>query len=215
MARRLRTAGIAAVMGAGLITSSAAGAAGFAIIEHSAQGMGNAFAGGGAVAEDASTVWFYPASMVRLGAQVQTSGHYIAPTFDFTDGGSQQVAGAARIPLLPTTPTTASADKDAIVPNFYYVRPINDWIHFGLAVNAPFGLATDYGGNWRGRYQAIKSEILTIHANPALAFRFNEQLSIGVGVNVAYIDAELTNAIDFTAVCLNSAGAGYFIRRRR
>ncbi len=48
-----------------------ASAAGFAIIEHSAQGMGNAFAGGGAVAEDASTVWFNPASITRLPSQAQ------------------------------------------------------------------------------------------------------------------------------------------------
>jgi long-subunit fatty acid transport protein len=31
-------------------------AAGFAVIEHGAQGMGNSFSGGGAVAEDASTL---------------------------------------------------------------------------------------------------------------------------------------------------------------
>ena len=49
--------------------------AGFAIIEHSAQGMGNAFGGGGAVAEDASSVWFNPASITRLPSQMQASGH--------------------------------------------------------------------------------------------------------------------------------------------
>ena len=48
-------------------------AAGFAIIEDSAQGMGNAFAGGGAVAEDASTVWFNPASITRLPSQMQAA----------------------------------------------------------------------------------------------------------------------------------------------
>ena len=33
-------------------------ASGFALIENSASGQGNAFAGAAAIAEDASTVWF-------------------------------------------------------------------------------------------------------------------------------------------------------------
>ena len=188
-------------------TSMNAIAAGFAIIEHSAQGMGNAFAGGGAVAEDASTVWFNPASMIRLGPQIQGTAHIIAPSFDFTDGGSVQAAGAGTVALLPGATATSSADKAALVPNLYYVRPINDRMSFGLAINAPFGLATSYNPNWRGRYQAIDSEIRTLHVNPALAIRANEHLTFGFGVNAAYIDASLNNAVDFTAVCLARAGA--------
>ena len=75
-----------------------ASAAGFAIIEHSAQGMGNAFAGGGAVAEDASSLWFNPASMSRLGSQFQSSAHIISPSFDFTNTGSKAAGTGA--PLL-------------------------------------------------------------------------------------------------------------------
>ena len=41
-------------------------AAGFALIEQSASGMGNAFAGGGSVAEDASTIYFNPAGMTYI-----------------------------------------------------------------------------------------------------------------------------------------------------
>ena len=39
---------------------------GFALIENSASGMGNAFAGGSAIADDASTLAFNPAGMSRL-----------------------------------------------------------------------------------------------------------------------------------------------------
>lgn len=55
-----------------LITASAfafsfnAGASGFALIDHSASGMGNAFSGGSASADDASTVFFNPAGMMQL-----------------------------------------------------------------------------------------------------------------------------------------------------
>lgn len=180
--------------------------AGFAIIEHGAQGMGNAFAGGGAVAEDASTVWFNPASITRLESQVQTSGHLILPTFDFTDRGSFQTSttGATSV-LLPGASTTASGDRDALVPNLYYIRSINDRLSFGLGVNAPFGLVTDYGGDWKGRYQTIRSEIININVNPAFAFKVNNRLSVGAGISVNYIDAKFTQALDVTAACLSGA----------
>lgn len=41
-------------------------AAGFALIEQSVSGLGNAFAGGAAVAEDATMIFFNPAGMARL-----------------------------------------------------------------------------------------------------------------------------------------------------
>ena len=52
-----------AAIGFALATSASAQAAGFALIEQSASGMGNAYAGGGAIAEDASTIFFNPAGM--------------------------------------------------------------------------------------------------------------------------------------------------------
>ena len=196
----------AAVFGAALAHHAPAGASGFALTEHGAQGTGNAFAGGGAVAEDASAAWFNPASITRLATQVQASGHVIAPSFEFTDAGSVQVIGAGAIALLPTAPGIDAGDKIALVPNLYYVRKLDDRFSFGLAINAPFGLATEYDRNWKGRYQAIESEIIDLNVNPSIAYKVSSAFSIGAGVSVNYIDATLSNAIDFAAVCAGLAG---------
>ena len=52
--------------------------AAFGIAEQSALGIGNAFAGGAASAEDASTVWFNPAGMTRIkGNQLVLGTHLI------------------------------------------------------------------------------------------------------------------------------------------
>ena len=68
--------------------STLASAAGFALIEQSASGMGNAFAGAAASAEDASTVFFNPAGMTLLPKrEVVVAGHYIVPSFSFSDNG--------------------------------------------------------------------------------------------------------------------------------
>jgi long-chain fatty acid transport protein len=67
-------------------------------------------------------------------------------------------------------------------------------------VNAPWGLATDYDDDWVGRYHARRSELRTFNFNPAVAYRVNDWLALGAGVQAQYIDVELTNAIDFGTI---------------
>ncbi len=66
------------------ISTGSALAAGFALIEQSVSGLGNAFAGGAAVAEDASTIFYNPAGLTRLGGQQLLVGaHVIMPYVKF------------------------------------------------------------------------------------------------------------------------------------
>ena len=71
----------------GLLAGHAFGAA-FALQENSGSAIGNAFAGGAAAAEDASTVWSNPAGMARLASpEVAAVVHFITPSFKFHDDG--------------------------------------------------------------------------------------------------------------------------------
>ncbi len=184
-------------------------AAGFAIAENSVTGLGGAFAGGAAIANDASTVWYNPAGMSRLkGAQIHAGMHYIAPTFDFENRGSVQTLGGVTTgPLLPTAVQNEGGGKAAVVPNFYYTRQLSDVVNVGLGINAPFGLATEYDEDWIGRYHTMESEIVTMNFNPALSWRVHDRVSVGAGLNIQYIKARLTNAVDFSVVCFGSAVA--------
>ncbi len=67
-----------AVTGA-LLFAGAVQAAGFAIIEQSVKGLGNAYAGGSAIAEDASTIFFNPAGLTRLQGQQLLWGAISSP----------------------------------------------------------------------------------------------------------------------------------------
>ncbi len=170
--------------------SGAASSAGFSLIEESASGMGNAFAGGAASAEDASTVFFNPAGMTRLsGSQLSLVLHAIKPTAEFSNTAS--VAAAGR----PLGGNGGDAGNWTPVPNFYYVTELSQNLRAGLGISSPFGLKTEYDPSWMGRFQAIKSDLKTININPALAYKINDQLSIGAGLNAQYISAELTNAV--------------------
>lgn len=167
-------------------------AAGFALIEQSASGMGNAYAGGGAVAEDASTIFFNPAGMTYIeGTQIVGALHLIKPNADFNPEGASSGL------LRPRGGNGGNAGDLAFVPNFYYKRDLTDTVKFGLGVNAPFGLKTEYDKSWIGRFHAIKSEVKTVNINPAIAFKVNDQLSLGAGISAMWIQAELTSAVNF------------------
>ena len=150
--------------------------AGFALIEQGVSGLGNAFAGNSASAEDASTIYFNPAGLTRLsGTQYNVGAHVIAPSAKFRDRGSSINPALGGSTLFGGT--GGDGGERGVAPNFYYARDLTGDIRFGLGVNAPFGLATKYNDGWRGRYHAIKSELITVNINPAIAFKATDQLS--------------------------------------
>ena len=176
-------------------------AAGFALIENSASGQGNAYAGAAAAAQDASTVWFNPAGMMRLSQdQMTVAGHLIVPDAQFSNGNS---TGAAALgsPPLGVPGEGDDGGTTALVANFYYVTAIDENLKFGLGVTTPFGLTTEYDENWIGRYHAVESDLKTININPSIAFNVNEDFSIGVGLNFMFADVTLTSAVDIGSVC--------------
>ena len=169
-------------------------AAGFGLAESSGSGLGNAFAGGAAVAEDASSIYTNPASMTYvIGMQAVGVLHLISPNAEFNNQGS--IAGTAR----PLGGEGGDAADLAFVPNTYFKMDLTDRLKFGLGINAPFGLKTEYDKTWLGRFQGIKSELKTININPSFAYKLNDQLSIGAGISAMYAKAELTSAVNLGA----------------
>jgi long-chain fatty acid transport protein len=178
-----------AVSSALLGVSSQGYAGGFAIGTQSGSGTGNAFAGGAATADDASVAWSNPAGMTALPLGMHVTGalHALKPSFKFGNTGSTGVFAAS-----------GSGDGGdgggwAFVPNGFFVMDISPALRFGVALNAPFGLKTDYDPGWRGQLLGLKSEIKTVNVQPSLAYKISDSFSIGGGVSVQKIDATLTN----------------------
>lgn len=190
------------------LTSLALGGAGslfgsgFALHEHSVSGLGNGFAGGSAIADDASTIFFNPAGMTRFDRPLLTASvHAIMPEASYEDRGS--TTGGA--PIMGPNDTT---DDVAIVPNMFYVHPVNESLSLGVGVSVPYGLVTDYEHDWVGRYVAWKSDLATINFNPALSWKVNDKLSLGFGLNIMRAEAELSNAIDLGLALLSRVQSG-------
>ncbi len=152
-----------------------------------AVGMADAFT---AVADDASAVWYNPAGVAfQQAPQISLGGVDIyIPAIDF-------VSNAAN-PLLPPATRARSKRQNAIVPQLYlsYVTPASD-ISFGLGVNSPFGLETDWTGTALANASTL-SRIQMINVNPMLAYKITDHLAVAIGLDYAYVKSvDLNNAI--------------------
>ncbi|MGB6105417.1 MAG: outer membrane protein transport protein [Pusillimonas sp.] len=160
-------------------------AAGFQLLEQNASGIGNSYAGSAAIAENASTIYFNPAGMTRLpGINVSGGLTAIKPSFKFKDGGS---TGPGGLPL--GTDNGGDAGALGLVPNAYVSWEVNPNWYVGLGIGAPFGLMTEYDEGWVGRYHSKKFSIKSININPSVAYKVNDQLSVGAGINWMQLDA--------------------------
>ncbi|MGL6122036.1 MAG: outer membrane protein transport protein, partial [Shewanella sp.] len=152
-------------------------AAGFQLAEYSATGLGRAFAGEAAMADNASAQFRNPAMLTYLtGTQMTTGAILVMPDIDVS--GEVKFGGV----------TQASAAKDmagnAVIPNFYVSHQLSQQWFIGLALGTNFGLATELDDEFRGTQFGNEASIKAIEINPNVAFRINEQFSVGGGVRL-------------------------------
>ena len=152
--------------------SSHAAAAGFQLAEYSATGLGRAFAGEAAMADNASAQFRNPAMLTYLkGIQISTGAIYVDPNIDIE--GTHSILG-----------NTNSSDfaNSAVIPNFYFSRPLTDKATIGIAFGTHFGMRTDLGTDFKAAMFGNQAEVHTVEINPNLGYKINDQLSIGAGV---------------------------------
>jgi len=190
------------LFGSMLLTAVPALAAGFAIDFEGARSVGMASAGS-ASADDATTIFYNPAGMSFLPRNEVLAGGQLFLLHDrFSDAGSSILGGAA--------PTPGTNGNDAIpptmIPWIYATYRLKPQLTAGIGLFAPFGLRTDYGPYFVGRYQNEVTAITAVNLNPSLAWRPLPWLSLGAGFSVQYVQARLTRAIDFGSACVAMLG---------
>ena len=171
---------------------------------HMYQDFNTSSAGKNTRTDNATTAFNNPAGIGHLDAKHAFSVDftYYMPSATFNDTGSTDALGA---PL--TGSNGGDAGVDTLVPGFYYAHQLDEKWGFGVSLNVPFGLETDWSDpTWIGRYQSINIGIETLNLNPSVSYKFNEAVSLGFGINVQRAEADLKNAIDFAAVCFDQLG---------
>lgn len=170
--------------GLSILSLNAFGAA-FQLSEHSASGLGRAFAGDAAIAENASVVARNPALMSQFkDSQLSVMGTYIKPDVSLEGESAPAYSAVAAL-------DDESIAPEALVPAAYFVMPIDDKFAVGFGLYSNFGLATDFASDYAAGQLAGSTEITTVNFNTSVSYQVNNQLSVAAGVNYVYADAKL------------------------
>ena len=184
------------------LSTTPAHAAGFGIDFKSARSVGLATAGS-ASASDASTIFYNAAGLGFLDHnEIIAGGQFLLLQDQFHNGASTILGGA-----LPTPGTNGqNAIPPSAIPWFYASYRLTPELTVGLGLYSPFGLLTNYGSDFVGRYQNLVSSLTAINFNPTISYRPVPWLSLGAGLDVQYVNVRLTQAIDFGSICTASLG---------
>lgn len=175
---------------------------GFAIREQSASGLGTAYSGI-AVGKDLSTMYWNPAGTANLKG-MNTESHISVGVFDNTmtanEATLQTQNGSVDLLASPfvTEDSGQYADTAVVGATYfnYHLQQIDPNLYIGMAINSPFGLVTkpdNLGGDtqWAGAFQGTTSELFTFNFNPQVAYKITPQFTVGVGVQIQYIETTL------------------------
>ncbi|CAL4865829.1 47 kDa outer membrane protein [Asticcacaulis sp. MM231] len=178
---------------AGLTPSAQAG--GFYLQDLSAKQAGNAYSGA-VTAGGADALWWNPAAIAGSTTKDLSFGAaYIAPKGSVDDTGSVIVRPGQAAASVGGNASSKDPIANGVLPNGSFSMPLNDRVAIGVTVTAPYSFETNYEtGSW-ARYEADKTRLTTIDIQPTIAFKVNDWLSLGVGLNAEYTKATLNNAL--------------------
>lgn len=178
-----------------MATASGASAAGFYLQEQSTRAIGRAFSGEAADTGPES-LWWNPAS---IGGSSSISGYLsataILPSSTVSDTGSLILRpGQAPAPVGGSA-VANNPLENGVLPSGGFAVPIGDRVAVGLALSAPFDFTTQYSSESWTRYSALRTRLRTADVQPTIAVAATDWLRLGVGLNVEYADATLSNAL--------------------
>lgn len=170
---------LSAAVAVGLLsTSGVTHAAGFQLAEYSATGLGRAYAGEAAMADNAGAQWRNPAMLTYLeGTQVSVGAIYVDPNIDI-EGTSG-------------TNTPANSEDfahSAVIPNFYVSHKYSEKLAIGFAAGTNYGMETDLGKDFAGSNHGNEASVISMELNLNAAYQLLDNVSVGGGIR--YVMAE-------------------------
>jgi long-chain fatty acid transport protein len=176
-------------------------AGGILLYEIGTDNAGLANAGAAARAQGPSTIASNPAGMSYLpGTQIT--------------GGLQVLYGDLTFNRDSNTNGTGTGSGNALDPipggSFFISHELDEHWSVGFGNYGDFGLAANYDNDWSGRYFAQNASLAGLSFVPSVAYRFNEQWSVGLGVKAMYGMLQAQTAIDRSPFGLTDRSDGQF-----
>jgi long-chain fatty acid transport protein len=175
------------LMAVSVLAPGPAAAAGFAIFEQGARGMG--FAGAfTAQASDPSAIFHNAAGIAFLsGRRAYVGGTLIAPTSTFRGADP-----------FPGSTVTEKGDMGVRLPPVaYYTHQFSERLVLGAGWTTPFGLQTRWADpdGFTGRFIAEEAELKGFSLNPTVAYKLEDRLAVGLGLDVRFSSLTLTRRV--------------------
>jgi len=193
-----------------LAFAGSASAAGFQLQNQNASGTSVAFAGAAAVAEDASTIFFNPAGMTYLpqGHSISLGGTAINRSVKFKDTGTSRMPVINPLTNAPTGAFHPLGDNGGngggtgLAPGMYYSYSVTPALRVGLGFSVTYGSETEYSDNFAGRFSGRYTSIDQLNLNPSVAYKVNDKVSVGFGLNYAKSEIEFRQNAPFVGAPL-------------
>ncbi|WP_064512782.1 long-chain fatty acid transporter FadL [Buttiauxella gaviniae] len=164
------------------IVSSQAYSAGFQLNEFSSSGLGRAYSGEGAVADNAGSASRNPATIMMFDRPSFSGGAvFIDPDVNISGSSPYTGRSTAADNIAPT----------AWVPNLHFVAPINEQFGWGASVTSNYGLATEFNNDYIAGEYGGKTDLTTLNLNLSGAYRLNNNWSFGLGFDAVYAKAKI------------------------
>lgn len=157
-----------------MVTS--ANGAGFQLSEHSANGLGRAYAGEAATVENSSVIFRNPGAMACFARTAMSAGAvYINPAIDIA--GSSAAFGPA---------SQSDVAGGGVLPNLAVVHPLTgDW-WIGFSTGFHFNRGVEYDPDFSGTHFADLAEITTADFNLSVAGKIPPTLSAEAGLSAIW-----------------------------
>ncbi len=163
--------------------SSAASAGGFDIHEQSTVFLGSASAGSAAGGSLGSMFWNPAATAQFPGLNSESSYTLILPDANVDITGS---------PFGPVNSSSGNIGIDAATSASYGAYQLSKDVWIGIALNSPFGLASKpENTNYVGSYLGVTAKLITMNANPTIAYRIAPGITLGAGVQIEWAQTKL------------------------
>lgn len=160
-----------------------------------ATAKGNAWV---ATADSVAAVFYNPAGLTQLESPQAQVGTYVVNL-----GNEVNPPGGG---------TYHSKSQWQAVPHLYYAQPLNDGWSAGFGLNSPFGLGGEWGQFSPFRTVITEAQLTYLSATGVLAWRLNEQLSLGASMSLNYSELFLEQGLGFfPGDYLNFEGDGYAV----
>jgi long-chain fatty acid transport protein len=170
-----------------LAVPAVSGAQAFGLNEIGSCAIARGFAVSAQPCDDASSIYWNP------GALPKTPGFsfYGGVAILKIDGSFQQ----------DTTFTTYDADVPTqYVPHLFLNYRGSGKLAFGVGAYVPFGLTSQWGDEFPGRFEAKKASLKTIYVQPNIAYQLTDNWSVGGGPIYGHSSVELVQAVDLAGV---------------